>query len=218
MKIHCLYDSLVAVNKLKPHPKNRNKHPDEQITRLAEILEYQGWRYPIKVSKRSGFITSGHGRLEAAKKLGLKEVPVNFQEYDSEEQEYADLTADNAIALWAEIDFAAINADLPDLGPELNIDMLGIKDFILEPADKNNGNEAKPTMADKFMLPPFTVLNAREGWWQDRKRQWLSLGIKSELGRGGGQVSTIQDAEWMQSKLGKTQAPQSALSRQTKKQ
>lgn len=36
------------------------------------------------------------------------------------------------------------------------------------------------------MIPPFTVLNAREGWWQDRKKAWLALGIKSELGRGGG--------------------------------
>jgi DNA modification methylase len=136
MKIRCLFDEMVAVKSLKPHPQNRNKHPAEQITRLADILEYQGWRYPIKVSKLSGFITSGHGRLEAAKKAGLKEVPVNFQDYDTQEQEYADLTADNAIALWAEIDFAAINADLPDLGPDFNIDMLGIKDFILEPADK----------------------------------------------------------------------------------
>lgn len=127
---------MVRVNDLSAHPKNRNKHPSEQITRLAEILEYQGWRYAIKVSKLSGFITSGHGRLDAARKLGLKEVPVSFQDYDSEEQEYADLTADNAIALWAEIDLAAINADLPDLGPEFNIDMLGLKDFILEPAEK----------------------------------------------------------------------------------
>jgi DNA modification methylase len=136
MKIRCLFDEMVSVKKLKPHPQNRNKHPDVQITRLAEILEYQGWRYPIKVSKLSGYITSGHGRLMAAQKLGLKEVPVNFQEYESVEQEYADLTADNAIALWAEIDFAAINADLPDLGPDFNIDMLGLKDFILEPAEK----------------------------------------------------------------------------------
>lgn len=136
MKVHCLFDEMVKVSKLNPHPKNHNKHPDEQITRLAEILEYQGWRYPIKVSKLSGFITSGHGRLAAAIKMGLKEVPVNYQDYDGDEQEYADLTADNAIALWAEIDLAAINADIGDLGPEFNIDMLGLKDFILEPADR----------------------------------------------------------------------------------
>ena len=42
------------------------------------------------------------------------------------------------------------------------------------------------TLGDKFLIPPFTVLNAREGWWQERKRAWLALGIQSELGRGGG--------------------------------
>lgn len=40
-------------------------------------------------------------------------------------------------------------------------------------------------LGDEFLIPPFTVLNAREGWWQERKRAWLALGIQSELGRGG---------------------------------
>lgn len=40
-------------------------------------------------------------------------------------------------------------------------------------------------LADRFMMPPFSVLNTREGAWQDRKRKWLELGIKSEVGRGG---------------------------------
>jgi hypothetical protein len=41
-------------------------------------------------------------------------------------------------------------------------------------------------LGDEFIIPPFSVLNAREGWWQERKRKWLALGIQSELGRGGG--------------------------------
>jgi len=41
-----------------------------------------------------------------------------------------------------------------------------------------------PGLAAQWEYPPFSVLNAREGWWQERKRQWLALGIKSELGRG----------------------------------
>lgn len=132
MNIHCLYDALSPIKDLKSHPKNRNKHPDDQIKRLAEILKYQGWRYPVKVSKRSGFVTSGHGRIEAAKLNGWKEVPVNFQEYDSEEQEYADVQADNAIASWAELDLSGINADLGDLGPDFDIDLLGIKNFEID--------------------------------------------------------------------------------------
>jgi hypothetical protein len=46
-------------------------------------------------------------------------------------------------------------------------------------------NGHKSVLAQTFDYPPFSVLNAREGWWQERKRQWLSLGIKSEVGRGG---------------------------------
>ncbi len=45
-------------------------------------------------------------------------------------------------------------------------------------------NGHKSVLARTFEYPPFSVLNAREGWWQDRKRQWLALGIKSEIGRG----------------------------------
>jgi DNA modification methylase len=136
MIVHCPHDALVNVKELKPNPLNRNSHPKDQIERLAKILEFQGWRYPIKVSKRSGFITSGHGRLEAAKLLKWKEVPVSFQDYDSEEQEYADTISDNSIASWSELDLSGVNADLTDLGPDFDIDLLGIKDFVLEPIEK----------------------------------------------------------------------------------
>jgi hypothetical protein len=130
--IHCLHDKLVATSALKPHPKNRNKHSAEQIERLAKVIAYQGWRYPIKVSKRSGFITSGHGRLEAAKRNGWKKVPVNFQDYETDEQEYADCVADNSIASWSELDLSGINSDIGDLGPDFDVELLGLKDFTLD--------------------------------------------------------------------------------------
>jgi hypothetical protein len=136
MQVHCLYDELAKIDQLKPHPKNRNTHPPDQIDRLAEILRYQGFRYPIKISKQSGFITAGHGRVEAARLNGWAEVPVNFQDYSSDEQEYADVQADNAISAWAVLDLSGINADLADLGPDFDIDFLGIKDFVLDLAEK----------------------------------------------------------------------------------
>lgn len=154
MKVNCLYDKLVPISELKPHPKNRNSHPDSQLVRLAQILEYQGWRYPIKVSKLSGFITSGHGRLEAAKKAGFTQVPVNFQEYDSEAQEYADLIADNGIALWSELDIENIKNDIPEL-PDLDFNLLGLGDksldifadeILKEPDEKNEPTEKEADM------------------------------------------------------------------------
>lgn len=136
IKIHCKYDALVNPKDLKNHPDNSNKHGQDQIDQLAEIIKYQGWRHAIKVSKRSGFITTGHCRKLSAIRMGEKLVPVVYQEYEDEAQEYADLNADNAIALWAQMDFARINQKIPDLGPDFDINMLGIKDFEIEPADR----------------------------------------------------------------------------------
>jgi DNA modification methylase len=134
--IHCKYDELLDPKKLKEHPKNRNKHDKEQIKRLADLFGYHGIRHPIIVSRRSGFIVAGHGRRSAAIAGGIKQYPVVYQDFQTDEAEYAFIQADNAIALWAELDLAGINQDIIDLGPDFNLEMLGIKDFVLEPAEK----------------------------------------------------------------------------------
>lgn len=126
----------VGIATLKPNAKNKNKHSAEQVERLAELIKFHGWRIPIVVSKRSGLIVCGHGRLLAAKKLKLKQVPVSFQDFESEEAEQTFGISDNAIAAWAELDLSAINMELPEWGPDFPIDMLGLKDFELEPAEK----------------------------------------------------------------------------------
>lgn len=128
--------SLVEIHRLVPNKKNNNKHPPDQIERLAKLIEFQGFRNPVVVSNRTGFIVAGHGRLEAAKKLGWDKVPVMYQDFESEAQEYAYLTSDNAIASWAELDLSAVNQEMLDLGPDFDIDMLGIKDFVIEPIEK----------------------------------------------------------------------------------
>lgn len=138
MKIQCAHDDILPTKDLKAkfHPKNRNDHPDDQIERLAKIMAYQGVRWPVKVSNRSGFITAGHGRVLAAQKNKWQKFPVDYQDYETEEQEYADLQSDNAIASWSELDLSGINQDIIDLGPVFDLDLLGIKDFVLEPAEK----------------------------------------------------------------------------------
>lgn len=135
MKINCSHDELVDITRLVPHPKNPNKHPKEQIERLAKVIDYQGQRSPIVVSKQTGFVIVGHGRLEAMKSIGWDKVAVNFQDFESEAQEYSHMTADNALAEWAALDLGQINQDFLDLGPDLDVEMLGIKDFLIEPLD-----------------------------------------------------------------------------------
>lgn len=114
--VFCSFDELVPIGKVIGNPKNPNQHPEEQIQLLAQIIYAQGWRAPITVSKRSGYIVKGHGRLAAALKFGATVVPVDFQEYATEAEEYADLIADNRLAELADLN----NTILTDLITELD--------------------------------------------------------------------------------------------------
>jgi ParB-like chromosome segregation protein Spo0J len=114
--VWCRFDEGVTLEKLVPHPRNYNKHPDTQIALLAKIIKAQGWRNPVVVSKRSGFVVKGHGRIEAARLMQVDAVPVEYQDYETEAAEYADMIADNRIAELAEPD----NAMLKDLLQELD--------------------------------------------------------------------------------------------------
>jgi hypothetical protein len=102
--IRCAHAAQVDPKFLKPHPLNPNKHPPKQIEMFITILGYQGWRRPITVSKRSGYITKGHGAWEAAMSAGFNIVPVDYQDYEDEAQELADIVADNQLQRMSEMD------------------------------------------------------------------------------------------------------------------
>lgn len=59
--------------------------------------------------------------------------------------------------------------------------------------------KSRGPLSKRFLVPPFSVLDARAGYWQDRKQAWLSLGIQSELGRGQSQ-DTYSDWDWIKEK------------------
>ena len=102
--VHCAHTRIALTSSLKPHPRNPNTHPAKQIEIFGKVVRTLGWRAPIVVSRRSGFVIKGHGRLDAAKLLEMPMVPVDFQEYESEATEWADMLADNRIAELAETD------------------------------------------------------------------------------------------------------------------
>jgi hypothetical protein len=141
IKIFCKYDELIDPSALMNHKKNRNKHGQDQIERLAELYSYHGIRHPIIVSNRTKCIVAGHGRKLAAILAGIKKYPVVYQDFKSDEAEYAFLQADNAIASWSELDMSAINNDVADLGPDFNVDMLGIFNFTIDVSEKTKDDE-----------------------------------------------------------------------------
>lgn len=131
--VFCAHDAMVPTGDLKPNPRNPNQHPEEQIRLLAKIIVENGWRAPITVSTRSGYVVRGHGRLMAAIRAGLEECPVDYQDYESDEQELQDLIADNRIAELAEIDdelMGELIGDLQVAGADM--ELAGLTDEDLE--------------------------------------------------------------------------------------
>lgn len=126
IQTHCAFDEIADIATLVPNPRNPNQHQENQIRLLAKIIKAQGWRTPITVSNRSGFIVRGHGRLLAAQYLGLEQVPVDRQDYASEAEEWADLIADNRIAELAELDGEKLKDLLEELGAgDFDIELTG---------------------------------------------------------------------------------------------
>lgn len=132
IEVWCSFDELVSVDSLNPNPKNPNKHPDSQIELLSKNIKYLGWRHPITVSKRSGFIVAGHGRLMAAKKLGVQIVPVDYQEFNSDADEVAVLVADNRLAELSETSEEDLKNILSELDGKIEIDLTGFSDAEVE--------------------------------------------------------------------------------------
>ena len=129
---------MIDPQKLIANPKNPNKHSEAQISLIARLIDFHGFRHPVIVSKRSNQVVAGHGRILASLKLGLREVPVDYQDFESEAQEYAFMVSDNAISEWSELDFSMINSELPELGPDFDTLLLAIEHFEIEPADKES--------------------------------------------------------------------------------
>lgn len=125
MNIHCKYDKLVKPSDLRPHPRNPNIHPKSQIELLSKVLSEHGWRAPIVVSKRSNLIIKGHGRLAAAKVAGFEKCPVEYQDYKTEDEENADLLADNKLAELSQADIGLVKALVEGFSDDFDVSLTG---------------------------------------------------------------------------------------------
>lgn len=179
-----------SLNRIIPYARNPRTHDSAQIAGIAASIREWGWTTPLLVDEQ-GSLIAGHGRLLAARQLGFESVPVMVARGWSEVQKRAYVIADNKLALNAGWDPGLLFGELTDLngqGFDLGLTGFTAEEFaeMLEgPGDVTvDLDAAKATLADRFGIAPFSVLNAREGWWQARKKAWLALGIRSEVGRG----------------------------------
>jgi DNA modification methylase len=149
-----------SIAKLIPYAANSRTHSDAQVAQIAASIREFGWTNPILVSGDNSII-AGHGRLLAARKLGMEEVPVIVLDHLSKAQQRALVIADNQLALNAGWDMNMLKAEIEDLNLEnFNLELLGFDDDFLDglletaPSGGNTDENAVPEVPET----PKTVL------------------------------------------------------------
>ena len=133
----------VAVTALIPYAKNSRTHDDAQVAQIAASIKEFGWTNPILVDGERGII-AGHGRLMAARKLGMTEVPVIELKDLTPTQKKAYIIADNRLALNAGWDDQLLTIELNELlEDKFSLDLLGFNadelNALLNPVEINDG-------------------------------------------------------------------------------
>jgi DNA modification methylase len=154
--------SYLATTSLTPNPENPRKHGRAQIRAIAKSLEAFGFNAPILID-RNRKIVAGHGRYEAAKLLGLTQVPVLFLDHLTETQAKAYMLADNKLtdrSGWDDAKVAVQLKELSDLVLDFDIEAIGFElpelDFRIQSLDASDATDR----ADEFEPmtgPPVSV-------------------------------------------------------------
>ena len=185
----------VSIDDVIEDPANARKHGDVNLKSIETSLRLYGQVEPLVVQRSTMKVIGGNGRLKVMRKLGWTEVDIADTEIDNagaaalgivlnRTAELAEWNNDVLDSVLREIDTG--DEELQALLSQLAEDEKLVTDSQGDAEESESGKVS--TLAERFVVPPFSVLDARQGYWQERKRAWLSLGIKSELGRGGGRL------------------------------
>lgn len=130
-----------SLESLIPYARNARTHSDEQVAQIASSIRQWGWTMPVLIDDEGGII-AGHGRVLAARKLGIDEVPVMVAEGWSEEAKRAYVLADNKLALNAGWDNDLLALELGELqGSDFDLSLIGFSEEEIGQllADKTEG-------------------------------------------------------------------------------
>jgi hypothetical protein len=129
-------------------------------------------------------------RLRAMQEIGIEEVWISQTEAKTDKEIFDLALTDNEEFGYYEKEQVA------ELALELGLSPLELKSYAIQLGaattldllldDIAGPEDEKGSLADDFIVPPFSVLDTKQGYWQDRKRAWIGLGLKSELGRKEG--------------------------------
>lgn len=150
------------VAKLIPYARNARTHSDAQVAQIAASIKEWGWTTPVLIDEQGGII-AGHGRVLAAQKLGIKEVPAMVATGWTEAQKRAYCLADNKLALNAGWDTELLKVELQELdGLDFDLPLIGFDDTELAKLLQNDEDQER---AEKTPEPPVNPVTIEGDVW-----------------------------------------------------
>jgi site-specific DNA-methyltransferase (adenine-specific) len=154
----------IQLEQLIPYVNNSRTHSDEQVAQIAASIKEFGFNNPVLVDKDNGII-AGHGRVQAARRLGLTEVPCVRLEHLTKTQRKAYIIADNRLALNAGWDNELLTIELNDLlADDFALELLGfdpaeLKDLLdpVEPTEGLTDEDAVPDAPEEPKTKPGDI-------------------------------------------------------------
>jgi DNA modification methylase len=182
--------TMLSINDVKLNPNNPRVIKDDKFRKLVRSIREFPQMLEIRpiVVNDDMIILGGNMRLKACRDAGLKEIPVIKVSDLTEDQQREFIIKDNVG--YGEWDFEQLNLEwdvtkLQDWG-------LDLPEFDLPAEDSQVVAHQK--LSDIYIVPPFSVLNARDGEWQDRKKTWKDL--IGDVGQAREHVEAYSNQNW----------------------
>ncbi len=176
----------LPIDSLTPYEGNARAHGETDVNAIAESIENFDFNDPIGIWSEKNIIVEGEGRWRAAKKKGLTELPCIRLDHLTDEQRRAYGLAHNRTAELSWWDETLRDQEieyLQQMLPDVDMAAFGF-DFNSSDLDAYIPDEnAAGRLERDFIIPPFSVLDASQGRWTERKQYWRDKGLCSSEGR-----------------------------------
>ncbi len=171
----------IKIDDLKFADYNPRKISPKEMTKLKHSLQEFGFVQPVIVNKINNVIVGGHQRVKVAREIGMTTVPCIYVELEQEKEKQLNIALNKISGSWDEV---ALKDLLEELQQSGQMAVTGFDAKELERLQFKQGNVINRKLIEDYIIPPFSIWDTKQGYWQDRKREWVKQIGDSGEGRG----------------------------------
>lgn len=171
------------------NPRKDLKPGDVEYEKLKRSITEFGMVQVIVWNKRTKTVVGGHQSLKILKDLGYKTANVCVVDLEPEQEKTLNVALNKISGDWDEEKLNELLEEIEELTGDISLTGFDIDEINREMDEITGtfrdilGDNKDVHLSDTFIISPFSILDTRQGAWQDRKREWLNIGIRSEVGR-----------------------------------